>query len=294
MVQTWQSDPALLRAVPQFISVGGLLKATPAEEGRDRFLYLEASNEDEDSQGDRILRKPLAASAPYYLRHGNIDISHITILQGKSGVRNFHEYEIGRPVDVRFDSGSTFVKAQLYTGTSPMAHNADMVWGGLVRQHPPQRWYPSIGGKVLSKSVKVDVSGERRAVVDKVLWTNTALDPHPINRTVGGATVLPPAVFMKSLNGFLMARNAQEASVIFDEGQCIEESCNYAADMQWPGAYETYRDELAEAIRAGDCGQDPTVADLVAFVRTNNGWAPDDAAQFVERFMRDVRAGLNA
>ncbi|MCK7579888.1 MAG: hypothetical protein MZV65_32125 [Chromatiales bacterium] len=36
---------------PQYLSISGLLKARPAEEGGERVLYMEASNETTDLAG---------------------------------------------------------------------------------------------------------------------------------------------------------------------------------------------------------------------------------------------------
>lgn len=149
-----------------YISIGGLLKATPVEEAGRRILFMEASNEDPDYQNEVVLQKALGESAGYYLRHGNIDLSHYSILGPKSGVPNFMEFEIGKPIDVNV-SDRTYVKCELYTGESPMAKNANMVWDSLTRQNPPSRWYPSVGGVVLSKSEQIDpVTKQKVTVVD--------------------------------------------------------------------------------------------------------------------------------
>src|SRR5690606_15077846 len=102
-LSTMISDEHLLASVPDYISVGGLLKASPAEEGGERLLYIEASNEDVDHQNEVVLQKALAESADYYLRHGNVDLSHYTLIGPKAGIANFLEYEIGKPVEVRVD-----------------------------------------------------------------------------------------------------------------------------------------------------------------------------------------------
>jgi len=144
------NDAAMLAEIPEYITLGSaFLKAVPAEEAGERFLYMEASNEDPDHQHEVVLQKALEDSASYFLRHGNIDLSHYTLLGPKAGIANHYEYEIGKPVDVRVQGDRTFVKAQLYKGDSAMARNANMVWDSLTKQSPPARWYPSVGGAVL-------------------------------------------------------------------------------------------------------------------------------------------------
>lgn len=286
------SDAALLGAIPEFIALAGLLKATPAEESGERMIYLEASNEDLDHQNEVVLAKALSDSAPYYLRHGNLDISHYTVLGPRSGLANFMEYEIGRPVEVKVDGGTTFVKAQLYRGDSPMAKNAEMVWSSLTKQTPPQRWYPSVGGAVLSKSIRIDPETKSRiAVVDRVRWSNVALDRCPVNRTVGEVSTMPMGVFTKSMNGFVLAKGIEAGygtdSAALTGGGALRKQSLHGAN---PEGYFDFREHLSEALRAGRAG--PRISDaatLVSFATREYGLPEDDAATMVERFLRDIK-----
>ena len=47
-------------AAQDWLSIPDMLKATPAEESGKRYLYLEASNEARDYQGEVVLAKALA------------------------------------------------------------------------------------------------------------------------------------------------------------------------------------------------------------------------------------------
>ncbi len=107
-------ERGLLDAVPSYLSISQMLKATPVAEGVDRFIYLEASNESLDQQGEVVLAKALEDSAAYYLRFGNLDIDHYTQIGARAGVPNYELYEIGRPIDVSVKDGATFVKGQIY------------------------------------------------------------------------------------------------------------------------------------------------------------------------------------
>lgn len=201
------NDAQLLAAVPEYVAFGGMLKASPMTEGDERILYLEASNEDVDHQGEIVMQKALSDSADYYLRHGNVDLSHYSLLGPKSGIPDFMSYEVGKPIAVRVDGRRTFVKAQLYRGDSPMAKNANMVWDSITKQSPPSRWYPSVGGAVLAKSIKIDPkTRERVAVIEKVRWNNIALDRCPVNKTVPEVSTAPVGVFAKSLGGFVLSK----------------------------------------------------------------------------------------
>jgi len=287
-----RSDAMLLGDIPDFIALPLLMKATPAEEGLERVLYLEASNEKRDSSNEVVLLKALQDSSDYYLRHGNVDISHYTVLGPRSGVANFLEYEIGLPTEVRVDGQTTFVKAQLYRGDSPMAKNADMVWSSLTRQKPPQRWYPSVGGKVLAKAVQMDPdTGAKYGVVSKVLWTNTALDRNPINLGLREATLMPPSVFVKSLGGFVLTK-ALEAGYGTDSaglsggGALRRQSLHGAGDGKKD--YAVLATTLGEAMLVGQLGLDPHQEDLAAWLRKHHGLSEDEATETVGHFMRDL------
>lgn len=75
-----KTDERLLSEIPDYICLGGLLKAVPKTEKDARILYLEASNEDVDRQNEIVLQKTLEESTDFYLRHGNIDISHFSLI----------------------------------------------------------------------------------------------------------------------------------------------------------------------------------------------------------------------
>lgn len=286
------SDDDLLAGVPDFISVGGLLKATPAEEDGERFMYFEASNEDVDHQNEVILQKALTESAEYYLRHGNIDLSHYTILGPKSGIPDFMTYEIGKPVDVRVGGKSTFVKAQLYRGESPMAKNANMVWDSLTKQSPPSRWYPSVGGAVLSKSVRIDPdTGAKIAVVDRVRWNNTALDRCPVNKTVAEVSTAPVAVFAKSMGAFVVSK-ALAAGYGTDVATLTGGAALGVQSLDSkPVDYWSFRHRLAEEVKRGRV-KNGTAAGLTAHAVTQYGVDEATAAEWVSRFLGDLSSQL--
>ncbi len=285
-------DAALLAAVPDYISVGGLLKATPSQEGSRRIIYFEASNEDVDHQGEVVLQKALEDSSAHYLRHGNIDLSHFTMLGPKMGLSNYHDYEIGRPVEVRVDGRKTFVKAELYQGDSAMAKNATMVWDSMTKQVPAARWYPSVGGAVLAKSVKIDpVTKNKIAVVERVRWANVALDRQPVNKTVGEASAAPVGVFAKSLNGFVMSKMltagyGTDSAALTGGAALRKQSLDRRVANYWD-----FREALAGAIKAGRV-QQLNAAGFTAYGAQEFGMSQDEAAEYVERFMRDVKTGL--
>lgn len=288
-----QSDAALLSNVPDFIQLDAFLKATPSEEAGRRFLFLEASNEDVDHQNEITLQKALGESADYFLRHGNIDLSHYTILGPRSGLANFNDYEIGRPVAARVDGKRTFVKAELYTGESAQAKHATMVWDSMTRQKPASRWYPSVGGAVLAKSMRVDpVSKQKVAVIEKVRWNNIALDRCPVNKTVGEASVVPVGVFAKSMGGALVMKSvgalsmgyATDSAAMSGGRALSRQSLDTGVKNYWD-----FRDELAKAI-ASFAVPSTDRAGLTAYAVTSMGVDERQAAGLVSRFLQDLRS----
>ena len=192
-------DRDLLAAVPSYLSISQMLKASPVVEGGDRFIYLEASNEALDQQGEVVLAKALADSASYYLKFGNLDIDHYTQIGAKAGIPNYELFEIGRPVDVAVRDGSTFVKGQVYSGTGPAAERANSFWSSLTELSPPARWYPSVGGSVAAKSVVIDpLTKAKRAVIQKVRWTNIGFSKTPVNANLATVSTVPFGALAKS------------------------------------------------------------------------------------------------
>ena len=289
-------DAELLAGVPEFMALGLVLKASPSEEGGNRFLYFEASNEDRDHQDEVILQKALKDSQDYYLRHGNIDLSHYTIMGPKSGIANHYEYEVGRPVEVRMDAGKTFVKAHLYTGTSPMAKNATMVWDSLTKQKPAAKWFASVGGTVLSKSIRLDPQTQSRiAVVDRVRWNNTALDRCPVNRTVPEVSTIPIGTFAKSLGAFVLKSDGAGAGLTAGYGTDSATLTGGGALRRDGGdkhvqSYWDFRDRMASDVRAKRV--QPTPEALTSHA-SSYGLSQSDASEWVGRFLGDLKTAVS-
>jgi len=146
------NDEQLLAGIPEFLSIGSMLKATPSVDGGQRIVYFEASNEGLDQQGEVIAAKALAESADYFKRYGNIDIDHYTLIgkpnaeQGRPGIPGCELYEIGRPLDVRQNGGTTFVKAEIYSGQRAGGSARQRLL--VIRHRPePASALVSIGGR---------------------------------------------------------------------------------------------------------------------------------------------------
>lgn len=289
-----------------FVSIGTMLKARPAEEAGERILYLEASREGVDRQNEIVLQKALQDSAADFLKFGNIDIDHMTVpaVARQHGLTNPQEWEIGRPLDVTFPEGRTLVKAQLYQGDTPLARRANDVWDSLTKLRPPKRWYPSVGGSVLAKSMtQVDGADHPVTVVSKVLWNNLAISALPVNPHVAGVSTVPFETLAKSWTGGGLIVKGLEASYGTDMaalsggGALRTQSIDRGVAYVGPGcppydSYEDFRDRISKALLEGDVLQlAPGDDDLRGYMRgeaMRSGVPRSEAAAWVAQFFQDL------
>lgn len=289
-------DTELLASCPNYLSIGSMLKATPHQEGGQRFIYFEASNEALDQQNEVVMQKALRDSADWFLKFGNIDIDHYTLIGAKVGIPDYTMYEIGRPVDVSFEGKKTLVKAEIYSGAGQAADRANQFWSSLVELNPPARWYPSVGGSVMEKAIEIDgKTGMRKALIKKVRWSNIGVSKTPVNQTVSTVATMPLATMAKSWGaGGLDFAKALEASYATD---AAAKTGGGALGMQsidtGRSNYFDFREKLASAMCNGEVGPNPDAHALVAYCSSMFGLSPGDAAEYVERFYRDLKTSLN-
>ena len=276
----------------------GLLKATPSTEGGSRFVYFEASNEAKDLQGEIVLAKALAGSADYYLRFGNVDVDHVTQVGAKAGIPDYLLFEIGKPVEVRTDAPSTFVKAQIYTGSGQTAEKANQVWESLTELNPPARWYPSVAGGVLAKAQERDPdTGEMHTVVRAVRWTNVGLSRTPVNHTVSTVGTVPIGQLAKcwgvgglaiDLNKALDSGDYQTDAATKTGGAALsKQSLDRKVQSYWD-----FRDRMADDLRTKAIPAEP--ASIVRHAQDHYGLDPATAGLWAENFKADVHRGLAA
>ncbi len=288
-------DPATLAqfdALPFFLAVPQLLKATPKTEGAERFVYIEASNETRDLQGEVVLAKALSDSADYYLQFGNLDLEHYTQIGAKQGIPNYEAFDIGRPVQVRADKDCTFVKGQIKSGTGPAAEQANLFWSSLVDVNPPVRWYPSVGGAVMAKSLELDpATGAKRAVISKVRWTNIGFSRTPVNPNLTTASTVPFGPLAKSW-GALWAGKSLAAGYGTDSASLSGGAALRVQSLDGaPHSYWDFRDQFKDALIRRDFA-DTRLPTLIHEARSRFGLSAADAAEYVARFLDDLKRGL--
>lgn len=290
------TDDLLLAGIPDFLSVECMLKATPAQEGQERFVYIEASNEGRDQQNEIVLAKALEESADFFLKFGSVDIDHKSMppIAAMHGISNPQEWEIGVPVETRIDGRSTFVKARLYSGNTPLAAKANMVWDSMTKLNPPKKWYASVGGKPLAKSIRLDPeTGDKVGVVSRVRWSNLALTAMPVNQHVSGVSTAPFGVLAKSwCDGFVFSK-ALEASYATD---AAAKTGGAALGMQSldgaPHSYFDFRERMAAALKSGKVAKQ-SFDGLMAYAAKQFNLSADEAAEWVDRFLSDLKSGLS-
>ncbi|SDY38964.1 hypothetical protein [Nitrosomonas sp. Nm58] len=295
------NDAEILAATPDYISIGSMLKATPAMESGQRLIYLEASNEALDQQNEVVLQKALKDSADWFLRYGNLDIDHFSLIgkpnpaKGYAGIPDYQNYEIGRPLDVRFDGAKTFVKGEIYSGQGAAAEQANQFWESLTEIQPPARWYPSVGGSIMEKAVELDANTQaRKTVIRKVRWSNIGFSKTPVNPAVPTVATVPIGVLVKSwgASGLDIAK-ALEAGYGTDSAQLSGGAALRKQSLHGnPIGYFELRNRLSEALHKGSLGKNPGIRDLIAHCTQKFGLSRDEAAECVERFMRDLKRGL--
>ncbi len=273
-----------------FLSISGFLKAIPSEEAGERFVYLQASDESRDYQGEVVLTKALEESADYYLRYGNLDLDHITQIGPKVGIKDYPLFEIGRPTDVRVAGRRTFVKGQIYRGDGPAAEKANAFWDSLTRVSPPQRWFPSVGGAVVEKATELDRESKgRRTVIRKVRWTNIGVSKTPVNLSVPSVSTVPMDVLAKcwgpaglDLSKALVAGPPVTDAAARTGGAALaKQSLDRRVHSYWD-----FRDRAAASIRRRRVH--PTPDGLNAYATRHLGLDASEAAEFTEKFLADL------
>lgn len=281
---------------PSFLTITDCLKAMPAMEGGARHIYMEASNQARDYQGEIVLAKALAESAAYYRQFGNLDLDHITQIGPRVGIPDYALFEIGRPAEVTVQGDRTYVKGVIYQGEGPVAERANQFWDSITRLNPPQQWFPSVGGQVIEKATELDpATRTTAAVIRKVRWTNIGFSKTPVNLTVPSVATVPLPVFAKSWTAAGLVLKAEGLSIgtpttdsaAMTGGQALtRQSLDRKVHSYWD-----FRDRMARELRRKQVH--PVLTTMVEHAAAQFGLSKAEAAEWTERFLSDLDTGLN-
>ena len=207
MAQIHEATPAL----PLDFRLQGermLLKAQPSVEGGQRVLYMEASTEVRDLQDEKVLLSALQASIPYFLKFGRLDLDHASVTgQIRGTYVNPYAYEIGKPLDVRVDGNSIYVKAAIWSSSDKSnrwTEAADLFWDSL-HTNPPVPWFPSVAGDVFAEA-PVQEDGRPVQEIRGLRWHSIGLSRTPVNPSVGPVSTMPMRAFAKAFGSAVELR----------------------------------------------------------------------------------------
>jgi hypothetical protein len=162
------------------------------------IFTVEASNENLDLEGQRVLQSALLSTKDYFLRNGVVskDHKHRTFRE-KGGFDLHEEYVIGEPLDVFTEGTSTLVRGKLYANNDYARQFIKLLDAGSSRIKA------SVGG-LIPRVKKALEKGRKVGNVVSVLWDDIALTIAPVNPTVGPALSLAKSLssfeFVKSLS----------------------------------------------------------------------------------------------
>lgn len=286
------TDEQLLDSLPDHMVFETMLKARAATEGLDRIIYVEASSEDRDIDEEIVLAKALQASTAYFLKFGVVDLDHKSMpaVADKLGLIA-EEWRIGQPVDVRLDGSTTMVKARLFSGDTPLAEKANLVWDGLTKLAPPARYYASVGGSILGREVRIDPkTGDRVPVVTKTRWNNLALSSTPVNPHLSPASSSPVGVFAKSMNGYVLAKGLSAGYGTDVAGLAGGSALRVQSLDHTIKSYWQFSEEISALLSGGRVSM--TQRDLSAYAQSALHISPSQADDWSERYLIDLHHGL--
>jgi hypothetical protein len=184
------------------------------DENGNWVFDVEASNENLDFEGQRVLQAALLNSKDYFLSNGVVSKDHLHQRAQRGGNILFDEsYVIGEPKKVYVEDGKVRVQGCLYKSNEYAQEFAKLLNDNSTRVKA------SVGG-LFPKVVKHKENGVEVDNVVSVLWNDLALTIAPVNPTVG------PAVLVKSLSSFEFVKSLSAGygadAVAFSGGRALQ------------------------------------------------------------------------
>ena len=232
------------------------------EEGDQWIVYLQASNEVKDQDGETVDVNALKKAADYFMTHGVLSWDH------KHKVTHDPGFIIGEPLEVRFTkSNETLVKGFLYKANDI----AQKVWKNI--QSGARRLGASIGGGILQKA---------ETMIKQVVWDETALTHKPVNDgTLGMVQIVPFAAFAKALT----AGGGVDAAA-FTGGRALTGE-SLQGDTVDTITMKDIRGLFSDLLKAIRKGRIENYNDMINFVY-DSGYEGNSAARIVNYIARKV------
>jgi hypothetical protein len=214
------------------------------DENGNWVFDVEASNENLDFEGQRVLQNALLNSKEYFLSNGVVSKDHLHQRTQKGGNILFDEsYVIGEPKKVYVQDGKVRVQGCLYKSNEYAQEFAKLLTDNSTRVKA------SVGG-LFPKVVKRKENGVDVGNVVSVLWNDLALTIAPVNPTVG------PAVLVKSLSSFEFVKSLSAGygadAATFSGGRALQKEDTEHEKIEVQLNDEAAIESLVGAITDGD------------------------------------------
>lgn len=246
---------------PFYSPLGHVLIKGQEEDGQ-WMVYLQASNEMRDQDGETVDMDALQKAADYFLTHGVLSWDH------KHKATHDPGFIIGEPLDVRFTKDKkTLVKGFLYKSNDI----AQKVWNNI--QSGARRLGASIGGGILQKA-------EDR--IREVIWDETAITHKPVNDgTLGGVQMVPFTEFAKALS----AGSGVDANVFAGGRALTHESLQGYTTESLP--MSELRSMFSDLLKSMRDGRVESYNDMINFVY-DRGYEGNTAAKIINYLARKI------
>jgi len=262
MNETRTMNPILERMTNPFYAPLSNVLIKGVEENGQWIVYLQASNELKDQDGETVDVNALKKAAEYFMTHGVLSWDH------KHKVTHDPGFIIGEPLEVRFTkSNETLVKGFLYKANDI----AQKVWKNI--KSGARRLGASIGGGILQKA---------ETLIKQVVWDETALTHKPVNDgTLGMVQVVPFAAFAKALT----AGSGVDAAAFTSGRALTPESLQGNTVDVIP--MKDIRDMFSDLLKAIRDGKIESYNDMLNFVY-DRGYEGNTATRIVNYIARKV------
>lgn len=169
-------------------------------------VYLEASNPQQDTQKEIVLKSALEDQTESFLKKGVLSWDH------QHKLKNSPEYIVGEPLDVKFaDDDRTLVKGKIYHTNKYGEAILNMAKAGSTRLGA------SIGGYIVQRVTQFNPTLKKAVpTIARILWDEVAVTHRAVNEGTTasgggrGVSVMPFTEFKKS---WIMDASEREAVI---------------------------------------------------------------------------------